>query len=247
MKDISIIIATYNASSTLEKCLNSILSQKDDNVELLVIDGNSNDNSLDIIDKYRSDIDYFVTEPDNGIYDAWNKGISNASGKWIMFVGADDELLDDAIRKYRKYLFSISDIDSYDYICATNYYVDDKGSILKCIGKEPSWEKMKCYMSAAHVGSLHNKENLFADVGLYDLSFSICADYELLLRKRDHLRYLFVPDTIAKMKAGGMSMSIKALLETYQIRKKHGTINPIFNCCLLIKSFILYKLYKYHK
>lgn len=247
-KMISVIIATFNAAKTLERCLISITSQLDDNCELIIIDGGSTDNTLDIIKKYRSHVTYSLSEPDKGIYDAWNKGIVQSKGKWLMFVGADDELLPGSINKYLDVISKVTEIDKYDYICAQNDYVDSNGRVLKKIGKEPSWRNMRKYMAAAHVGSLHNKKNLFEQVGLYDLNYHICADYELLLRKKDHLLYKYnAGETIARMQAGGMSMTCAALIETYRIRRVHKTLPSILNVMILIKSMLAYRFYKYHK
>ena len=91
-KIISIIIATYNAEKTLKRCLNSIVSQKKDQLELLIIDGCSTDRTMDIVREFAESIDVIVSEVDKGIYDAWNKGIRLATGEWIMFLGADDYL-----------------------------------------------------------------------------------------------------------------------------------------------------------
>ena len=99
-KLISIIIATYNAGSTLESCLKSIIAQKNDLIELLIIDGKSSDNTLKIVNAYRNQIDIFISEKDKGIYDAWNKGIVLANGQWIMFIGADDILYSDVLEGY---------------------------------------------------------------------------------------------------------------------------------------------------
>ena len=87
---ISIIIATFNAELRLSRCLDSIISQKTEEIELLIIDGGSVDGTLKLIDSYKGCIDFVLTEKDNGIYDAWNKGIRQAKGEWIMFLGADD-------------------------------------------------------------------------------------------------------------------------------------------------------------
>ena len=97
---ISIVIATYNAGKTLCNCLNSIVTQLTDDVELVIIDGGSRDNTNSIIESYGSQIAYHISEPDKGIYDAWNKGVKKAKGDWIMFVGADDVLLPEAIQTY---------------------------------------------------------------------------------------------------------------------------------------------------
>ncbi len=247
-KLISIIIATYNAGKTLNRCLSSISSQLNDNCELLIIDGGSKDNTLEIIKSYGNKVTCLISEPDKGIYDAWNKGVMLASGDWLMFVGADDELLPGSIKTYLKYILNTTAIEAYDYICAQNDYVDYKGKLIKKIGKEPSWENMRKYMAAAHVGSLHNKKSLFDEVGLYSLDYHICADYELLLRKKSNLTYKFlVGKTIARMQEGGMSMSRAAVIETFKIRKAHHTIPAIFNVIILLKSLLAFRFYNYHR
>ncbi len=244
---ITIIIATYNAGKTLERCLQSIILQKTKDVELIIIDGTSYDDTLEIINKYSQYVDKFISEKDDGIYDAWNKGIAIAKGEWIMFIGADDELLPDALLMYERCLNETKDVKTYDYICAHNDYITSDGRFIKKIGNAPVWQSMRYNMSAAHVGSLHNKKNLFETVGLYNIDYKICGDYELLLRKRDKLKYIFLSDTIAKMMEGGMSMSLKALIETYKIRRTHKTINGLLNCIIFFKSILFYKIYKYHK
>lgn len=242
-KTISIIIATYNAGKTLQQCLNSIASQKSKEIELLIIDGQSTDNTLDIISSNKSIIDFHISEPDKGIYDAWNKGIQKATGEWIMFVGADDILLPSALTQYINLINKTPEINTYDYICANNEFVGEDGKILRIMGEAPSWNKMKRYMAAAHVASLHNKRNLFEKIGLYNLNFKICADYELLIRKGNKLKYLFQPIHIARMKVGGMSFSTKAIIETYFIRKEHHSVSSLFNLLLFLRDWLGFKIF----
>lgn len=247
-KLITIIIATYNAEKTLERCLNSVVPQLSEQCELIIIDGGSKDLTTDIIMKYKSYITYTHSEPDKGIYDAWNKGIKQSNGSWLMFIGADDELLPHSISSYLEILNKTDAIDTYDYICASNDYIKQDGTFIKKIGEEPSWKNMRKYMAAAHVASLHNRKNLFGQIGMYDLHYSICADYELLLRKKNKLKYMFMGDfTVARMRAGGMSMSNRAIVETYKIRRRHKTINTLLNNLILIKSLLLYKFFIIHK
>lgn len=92
---ISIIVAVKNCAISIEKTLTNILSQLYDNIELIVIDGVSIDGTVDIINKYKSKIAYFISEPDEGIPDAYNKGIRVASGDWIYFLNADDVFYSD--------------------------------------------------------------------------------------------------------------------------------------------------------
>ena len=240
---ITIIIATYNAEKTLNRCLNSIIPQLTEECELIIIDGNSKDKTNEIIKSYKESVAYYISEPDKGIYDAWNKGINAAKGKWIAFIGADDILLPNALQKYLSFIKKTPNIDSYDYICAQNEYVDNKGKLLMILGNQPEWKFMRKKMVAAHVASLHNKQNLFEINGGYDLSYKICADYELLVRKKNKLKYLFIPTHIARMQAGGMSLSTKAVIETYKIRQKHNTLPSLLNRFYFIKDWMLYKLF----
>jgi len=247
MKLISIIIATYNASATLRQCLDSIIPQLDDECELIIIDGCSKDNTNNIIASYGDKIAYTVSEKDNGVYDAWNKGIIKAQGKWIMFVGADDMLLPNAIKTYLSNISSKPDIQEYDYICAQNEFVDHNGKLLKLMGEKPAWNVMRRTMAAAHVASLHNKKNLFDTIGTYNLRFNICADYELLLRKKEKLKSLFIDAHIARMKIGGMSFTSKAIVETYKIRRLHHSIPNVANECLFIRDWLAFKFFVFRK
>jgi len=245
---ISIIIATYNADQVLRRCLNSVVNQLNSEVELIVIDGRSKDTTLNIIENYKSNISYMISEDDTGIYDAWNKGIAKARGEWIMFIGADDILLPDAIKNYLNAINSTNDINSYDYICAQNEYVDNTGKLLKIMGGPPKPSRMRKKMIAAHVASLHSRKNLFDKIGLYNFQqFRICSDYELLLRKGNALKYLFIPKHIARMQTGGMSFSVRAIIETFKIRRLHRSISPLENCILFVKDYLLFKMFVFRK
>lgn len=243
---ITIVIATYNAKECLQNCLDSIITQLNNNVELVIIDGQSKDGTIEIIENNQQYIKYWISEPDKGIYDAWNKGIKIANGKWIMFIGADDELLPDAINKYLNLLMT-KDFSSFDYISAHNEYVNEDEKLIKLLGNGADWKLMRKGNSAAHVASLHHKKNLFEKVGYYNLDFKICADYEILLRKKDSLKNYFLKEKIAKMKVGGMSFSVKAIKESYEVRKLHKTISPFFNRLLFVRDYLAYKLFKLRK
>ena len=91
---ISIITAVLNGDKTLERTIQSVIDQDYKNIEYIIIDGGSTDGTLDIIKKYDHAIDYWMSEPDEGIYDAFNKGIQISSGEWIYFLGADDYFVD---------------------------------------------------------------------------------------------------------------------------------------------------------
>lgn len=242
---ISIIIATFNASKTLKCCLDSICSQLTNQCELIIIDGGSSDTTNQIISSYDPKVTYTISEPDHGIYDAWNKGILHTHGDWVMFIGADDLLLPDALNSYLELINNI-DMSGYDYICANNEYIDKSGKLLKVIGAPAEWKVMRRTMSAAHVASLHRK-TLFDEVGFYNLNYKICADYELLLRKGAALKAYFLPKHIARMEVGGMSFSTKAIIETYKLRKEHHSVFAFINIFLFLRDWIAFYLFIFRK
>ena len=90
---ISIIIPSFNSANVLKDCLLSVINQPEKNIELIIMDGGSTDGTLTILKEFEKDIAIMVSEPDKGIYDAMNKGIIRATGRWIYFMGADDRLL----------------------------------------------------------------------------------------------------------------------------------------------------------
>jgi glycosyltransferase involved in cell wall biosynthesis len=94
---ISVVTVCFNAKNTISSCIDSVLKQEYENVEYIVIDGVSNDGTLEILESYKDSIDYFISEPDGGIYDAMNKGIALASGDWMIFLNADDEFFDSKV------------------------------------------------------------------------------------------------------------------------------------------------------
>ena len=236
---ITIIIATYNAANTIKRCIDSIISQKTADVELIVVDGNSTDNTVEILKSYGNDIDLIISEKDKGIYDAWNKRIKNASGDWIMFLGADDTLIENALNSYITFITE-SVTSDVDYLCSKNEYLSTQSVFIKHIGKPYIWSVQLHKMDVAHVASLHNR-NLFKEVGVYDLRYPICADYELLLRKKENLKTCFFDSVVARMQIGGVSFSVKAIKEAYHIRKQHKTISGNLNRGIFLwQVFVFY-------
>ena len=108
---VSIITPTFNSEKFLEETLKSIQSQTYKNYELIIIDGKSTDKTLKIINKYKNIINYCISEKDKGIYDAFNKGMSVASGKYILVVNSDDKLMKNALQILNKYDLKYPDID----------------------------------------------------------------------------------------------------------------------------------------
>ncbi len=170
---ITVITVVYNNEDTLERCIKSVLEQTYDNIEYIVIDGGSNDGTLNIIKKYEDSIDYFISEPDGGIYYAMNKGISLVSGDYINFMNSDDW--------FREDLTISSIIKSTVLDLNTIYY----GKIMYVKeGKEyrESWEQLvdanilvgyPIPHQSAFVG-----RNVFNTLGIFDTKYKISADFE---------------------------------------------------------------------
>lgn len=208
---ITIITATYNASQTLEQTILSVINQGYPNVEFIIVDGGSNDGTLDILRKYEYAIDYWVSEPDKGIFDAWNKGISLSGGEWISFLGADDIYLDNALEAYSTIIAKNSGT-SLEYI-SSRVNLTKAGKIVRVIGDRWNWRAFGKYMNVAHVGSLHHRR-LFVQWNSFDASYRFCGDYELLLRARADLRADYLDKITVNMSVGGVSdANWRALLE----------------------------------
>jgi len=240
MYKISIIVATFNAEKYLQICLDNINIQKCENVELIIIDGGSIDNTNEIIKSNQKYIDYWISERDNGVYDAWNKGVSVAKGDWIMFLGADDILLPKALDSYIQFINENE--ERFDIISSKLDFVNVNGLHLRFVGESWNWNKFKMSrMSFAHPGLLHNA-NLFKSNGLFDTSFKICSDSEFFLRTQGRIKAGFIDIVTVKMQTGGISHSFKAIVETYQIRKKNKTLSTTKNSFRFLRFLVIFYL-----
>jgi len=212
MISISIITATYNAGLTLQSLVESvILAKQHFRVEFIIIDGKSNDDTLEIIRSNKVNIDYWISEPDLGIYDAWNKGIKMATGNWIMFLGADDALLPDALSNYYSFLDSIDHKD-LDLVSSKMRMIDKNGNVIRIKGWSWEWPLFLKEVTIAHPGALHSKK-LFDKYGLFNINYKITGDYELLLRPRHLLKSAFMDVITVNMSEGGASDSVAAMRE----------------------------------
>lgn len=228
---ISIIIAVFNAAETLQKCIDSIEQQTCSNFELIVIDGGSVDGTVKILENNSAKIDYWISEPDKGIYNAWNKGLVQATGEWVCFIGADDYLWDsNVLNLVSRQLTGIAGHVqiAYGRVMVVNklrenlYEIGEPWYILK--------PRFKQDMCVPHPGSMHRKK-LFSDRGYFDESFKIAGDYEMLLRElMDADAFYLGNDILVGMTHGGMSSDISnALLACKEVRRAqriHGLVLP---------------------
>ncbi|PKN53487.1 MAG: glycosyltransferase [Deltaproteobacteria bacterium HGW-Deltaproteobacteria-13] len=241
---ISIIVAVSNGAKTLQKCMDSVFMQTYKNKELIIIDGGSADGTVDIVIKNSDKINYWISEPDQGICSAWNKGLLQAKGDWICFLGADDYFWDlQVLERMTKSLIELPTGIRVAYGQVMIVNEREEGLYLK--GEE--WNKAKKYftqyMSITHQGVMHRR-SLFELRGRFDESFRIAGDYELLLRELKTGEAMFIPDIIVTaMRQGGLSSApantIEAMLEFRRAQKMHGQYFPgVYWVMAMIRVYI---------
>ena len=234
MKVISIIIATFNAEKVIERCLKGLELQKKDEVEILIIDGGSTDHTIFVVKQFPGVVDITLSEPDYGIYDAWNKGITLSHGKYIMFLGADDYLYPDTLSSYLEFISKMK--SDCDIISAKSEFVDSEGHTMKIIGEKFSHNRHRVNMYVAHGTCLHNKI-LFERYGMFSLKYKVCADYEFFMRL-DDVNSAFMDKVVMKFYAGGASFSVSCLKETFAIRKEYKSVPTALNYFLFFKRLV---------
>ena len=215
---ITIITVVFNGEQYLEETILSVINQPYDNVEYIIIDGGSTDGTLGIIQKYEHTIDYWVSEKDKGIYDAWNKAVKLSCGEWISFLGADDSYTEDALKLYARYLLRMTNIN---YI-SSRVNLKKNNHIVRVIGSKFNEATIKKRMNIAHVGSLHNR-NLFKNNGLFSLDYNVVSDYEFFVRTSQSINAGFLNEVTAIMRVGGASDgSAEVFYEVANIKVKYG-------------------------
>lgn len=175
MKKISIITVVLNAAGTIERTIKSVLSQSYKNVEYIIIDGGSTDGTLNVIEKYRNSLAYFISEPDNGIYDAMNKGIRKATGDIIGLLNADDWYEKGALQTIA---LEFEQSDAH-VIGGKTWMVDKLGNRRLHITKP--FSELCMGMPVVHQAVFISKK-AYETYGLYNTQYRITADHELLLR-----------------------------------------------------------------
>lgn len=247
---ISLIIAVYNGAKYLEHCLESIINQTYENVEIIIVDGGSSDSTVDIIRRYEKHITYWISEPDKGIYDAWNKGLTKSRGVWICFMGADDFYVDNFVIENSIQFLNQAQKRSISFVYGKVQKVDPVTlNVLECMGKpwEEIKEKFTNFMCLPHPGSFHHK-SLFEIHGEFNCNFKIAGDYDFLLREFSNKSNdaLFMEEVITtNMRVDGVSGDFKKsklLLKEIQLaRKRNGITHFSYELQLLKLRFFIIK------
>lgn len=234
---VTVITVVFNGRQFVERCLLSVLGQDYPNIEHIVMDGASTDGTLDVLRQYENQIALWRSEPDRGVYDAWNKGLREAHGEWICFLGVDDELLPGSVSDY---MTLAARNPHAEYLCSRVRWVHGSGQT-RIIGEPWNWSRFSRFMCTAHVASMHRR-SLFDALGDYDISYQIVADYELLLRAKQNLKAAYMPTTTAMMRAGGVSDSAAAIREQARAKLETGGRNALLTALELRIASLKFRL-----
>jgi len=203
---ISIITVCYNSAKTIEKTFESVKNQTYTNVEYIVVDGKSTDNTLDLIKDYKEVITKYISEEDKGLYDAMNKGIDLATGDIVGILNSDDIFHTETVLEEVVNFHKNNTIDaSVGNIIQFN---EDGKVVRKYSANKWNPKKLKIGFMPAHPAIFFKRE-LFDTFGKYHLDFTIGADYELITRffLKHHIKWKFSNITTTAMLIGGLSSS----------------------------------------
>jgi glycosyltransferase involved in cell wall biosynthesis len=205
---VTIITVVFNGAATLEDAIRSVIAQTYGNVEYIVIDGGSTDATLDILRKYESNVDYWVSERDAGIYDAMNKGIALARGDYIGMLNSDDYFASPSAVEKIVMRLKASNADAVfsnlDIVDSANpdrvfrkYRVASFTPFMLMLGMMPAHPTFYC------------RKSCYEKAGPFNTDYRIAADFEMLARllMKHHITWSFMDETTVKMRSGGLSTS----------------------------------------
>lgn len=235
---ITIVTSSFNDCKLLKETICNIAMQSYPRIEYIVIDGGSSDATLDLLRNSTSVITEWVSEPDLGIYDAWNKAMTIAKGDYISFLGAGDKYLDGGLNELVNFAIARP---SADFIFG-KVSIEGANRPSRLIGKAWSWSLFSRYMCTTHVGALHSRR-LFERYGRFDTGYRIAGDYELLLRAGKELNTAFLERPVAMMLAGGISQrNHRVLKEVKKAKLQHRSVSLLtaqYDFCLAnLKLFV---------
>lgn len=229
-KKISIITVTYNASMTIDATIKSVVRQERSLYEYIIIDGASTDGTVDIIEKYTDYVDCYISEPDEGIYDAMNKGIKRAHGQYLFFLQSGDVL--------RENIFSdiASHLDGESSFVYGNVWWLGKNIVY-----DGEFDKKKIMFRNICHQAIFYKKDLFEKIGLYDTRYNILGDYvfNLLCFADDKISKKYVDLIISNYDAG---ISSRSKDKTWTRLHRFRFIYNHYGVCWLI-NLIMHTLY----
>ena len=246
---ISIVTVTFNSEKTISHTINSVLSQTYPDIEYIIVDGNSTDNTVALLKSYESLFKgrmHWISEDDSGIYDAMNKGIKIASGEYIGILNSDDFFTSPYVISN---LACLLQEQTYDAIYGDVHFVNDKNLSKTVRYYSSSFFKrylMRIGLMPAHP-SFYVKSSIFKRFGYYKVNYKIAADFEFMLRTiyKGRIKIKYLPQDMVTMRLGGVSTSgiaARRLIMREHLRafKENGIYTNVF----LLSLRYIYKIYE---
>lgn len=212
----SIVTVSFNSIATIERTIRSVKSQSFSNYEYLVVDGNSSDGTKELLQLFynNGDVDFLISEPDNGLYDAMNKGILHSRGRYVVILNSDDELCPNALEHLYQFIVSKdNDVNVY-----TGNVLYESGNYLQLLTNSPKRFKAKCSIltnPVRHPATIVSLET-YRKFGVFDKSLKIFADQDLMLKYVQlNLKFEFFDFPFTIMHEGGVSTRMNNLFKFY--------------------------------
>lgn len=231
---ISVITAVLNGVEHIERAIHSVLNQTYENIEFIIVDGGSTDGTLDLIKQYDEVVDYWVSEPDRGVYDAMNKGLGLVRGDYILFLGCDDQLYD-----------VFHEVVRYFQDSMTSYY----GNVVLSNNKKiygGNFSPLKLFVQNIPHQAIFYSKHVFKEY-LFDCRYITVADYDLNLKVFSNKNYglKYIPKTIANY---NNEQGISSILIDHQFSKdKPGIIQKHYSVFYYWLYMILRFIFKREK
>lgn len=240
---ISIITVVYNNETTIRGAIEAVLSQSYSDIQYIIIDGDSRDKTVEIINEYKEQLGYFISEKDGGIYDAMNKGIKASTGDVIGILNSDDLYQDSTVIQTVMDHFN-QDLN-LDIVYGDLVYVksDNVHKVIRYWKSKPYFRK---YFEMGNVPphpSLFVKRKVYEQAGYFDLNYKLAADYEFMLRifKKYNFKSSYINKIIVKMRLGGATNQSFSNIKRQNIEIINAWKKNNFKVPLLLMPLRLFK------
>lgn len=234
---VSVIVATLNCAATLQRCLDSVAAQTLTTRELIVVDGDSHDGTREMIGRNGEHIAHWRSEPDRGVYHAWNKALALASGEWFCFLGADDWFADS---RALSWLLEPARHGVVNFVSGRGLLVNDRQEPLRTIGRPWNRDELRHYHGICHPGSMHHRSLVEGSTG-FDERFRICADYDFNVRRASMTRAAFVDRIVVHVGDGGLCRRhrVRRIVETMRIQVRHHEVSLTRAAATAVTSLVI--------
>lgn len=229
---LSVITVVRNGEKVINACIDSVLAQGIEDLEYIIIDGASTDRTMDVVRSYGEAISICVSEPDKGLYDAMNKGLRLAKGNFIHFLNSDDRYLNSGVLNSL-----LPELKDGEVLYGQIVYVEEDGT-RRILGQPFLWETELRGSRVPHM-SLFVPKACFDEVGEFDLSLRVAADYDIVLRLARRFPMRFLPRPVSEMHAGGFSYQnpYAAFAESRMVATRYGRSRAGSFLDMFLKSF----------